>query len=147
MRVLALALSVVLLAGCQSAAERQADLERRAEERAARAREYIDDLATRVGTSATVLQNEMATCDPSSDDGLDLIYALRVEIDASAPDRLRGEIADHFEAEGWEVRRDSDDSDSQRVRIRFLKPPYSMGADISVEHGVASVGGSGGCVD
>lgn len=144
---LAAVVAVVLLAaGCTSAEEREQELQQRAEARAALARGLIDDLAAAVGTDLEVRQDVLTACVPGDDDsGLDLIYMLHVRVEAGAVDRVRGEIADRYEADGWTIRRDPSD-DGGEVSTRFIRGTFSMGANISEESGRASVGGSGGCV-
>src|SRR5690606_32034679 len=105
------------------------------------------DLAGRVGTAPEVVQDEMGDCVPGQEDsGIDLSYTVHVAVEAGAADRLRGEIADHFAAEGWEVKVDPVDPANQVVSIRFAKDTFTMGAKVSEKSGRAAVGGSGGCV-
>ena len=141
----ALMLCGIVLAGCGK--EDDMDRQERAEVRAEQARAHIDDLAARLGTDPQVVQDEMGDCVPGQEDsGLDASYTVHVTIDAGAAERLRGEIADHFAAEGWEVKRDPQDSDGDEVSVRFAKDTFTMGANLSESAGKAAVGGSGGCV-
>ncbi|GAA3546436.1 hypothetical protein AFL01nite_28090 [Aeromicrobium flavum] len=143
--VVALMLCGIVLAGCGK--EDDMELQERAEARAAKARGFVDDLAARVGTAPEVVQDEMGDCVPGREDsGIDLSYTVRVAVDDGAADRLRGEISDHFAAEGWEVKVDPVDPENQVVSVRFAKDTFTMGAKISESDGRASVGGSGGCV-
>jgi len=146
-RLLALGLAVLVLAGCQSDAEREADLERRVEERAAQSRELIDDLAARVGTSPEVRQDEVADCVPGQDDsGRQPTYTVGVTIHPDAVARLTGEIADDLAADGWTVKRDPVDPENKVVSVRFAKDVFTMGVRISEETKVATVGGSSECI-
>jgi len=119
----------------------------RAQARAAEARAYVDDLASRVGTAPQVVQDEMGPCVPGRDDsGIDLSYTVHVTVDETAAERLRGEVAEHFAAEGWEVKVDPVDPERRTVSVRFARDTFTMGANISEAAGRAAVGGSGGCV-
>lgn len=128
--------------GCQGGEDM--DIAQRAEDRAAEARGHIDDLADRLGPDKEVLTDDIGPCEPGDDEGLDLVYSLRVPVDPGAADLLRGEIADELESEGWAVRRDADQG--EEVSVRFLRGTFSMGAIVDESAGLASVSGSGGCV-
>ena len=142
---LASLLVALAAAGCSSDEQRQMDLQERAEARAAEARAYIDELAAAVGSDPEVRQDVLTSCVPGDDDsGLDLIYTLHVTVAPGTIDRVRGEIADRFEADGWTIRRDPSDRDE--VSTRFLKGTFSIGANVNEKVGKAAVGGSGGCV-
>lgn len=141
--VLALSLLVVS-AGCRDGEEKQMDLQQRAEARAAEARAYVDELAALVGADPEVRQDDLTECELGGSGGLDLIYSLRVTVEPGTAERVRGEIADRYEADGWTVRRDPVDGDE--VSTRFLKGTFAIGANVNERVGVASVGGSGGCV-
>lgn len=143
-RVVALVALLVLVNGCTQ--EDDMDLQERAEARAVEARSHIDDLAARIGAEPPeVRQDKLTDCVPGQEDsGLDLVYTLRVAVDPGAADRLRGEIADHFESEGWQVKRDPDSGTV--VSVRFQKDTFTIGAKVSEADGQATVGGSGGCV-
>ncbi|MFS0886875.1 hypothetical protein [Aeromicrobium sp. 179-A 4D2 NHS] len=134
----------VLVAGCGK--EDDMTVQERAEARAAQARAHIDDLASRVGSAPQVVQDELASCDPSTDEGLDLIYVVHLTADDGSVERLQGEVADHFAAEGWEVERAPGDRERRIVSVRFAKDTFTMGAEISERTGRAVVSGSGGCV-
>jgi len=134
----------VLIAACGK--EDDMTVQERAEARAAQARAHIDDLASRVGTAPQVVQDELASCDPSTDEGLDLIYVVHLTADDDSPARLEGEVADHFAAEGWEVKRDAGDPGRGIVGVRFAKDTFTMGAEVSERTGKVVVSGSGGCV-
>lgn len=144
--IIGLALCATVLTGCgkeEDGMERQ----ERAEARAAETRTHVDDLAARVGTAPQVAQDEIGDCVPGQDDsGLNPSYTVHVTIDDTSVARLTGEVADHFEAEGWTVKRDPVDPENQIVSVRFAKGEFTMGAKISEETGRAAVGGSGGCV-
>jgi len=143
--VVALMLCGIVLTGCGK--EDDMDLQERAEARAAEARTYVDDLAARVGTDPEVVQDELGDCVPGQEDsGIDLSYAVHVTVDDTAAERLRGEIADHFAAEGWDVKPDPADPAKDEVSVRFAKGPFTMGANISTTAGRAAVSGTGGCV-
>ena len=133
-----------LIAACGK--EDDMTVQERAEARAAQARAHIDDLASRVGSAPQVVQDELASCDPSTDEGLDLIYVVHLTADDGSVERLQGEVADHFAAQGWEVKRDSVDPERKTVSVRFAKDTFTMGAEISQTAGKVVVGGSGGCV-
>ena len=123
------------------------ELHERAEARAAESRAYIDDIASRVGTNPDVVEDEMLDCVPGQDDsGIDPSYTVHLQVDDGAGERLRGEIADHFAAQGWEVTRDPIDPVKKQVSVRFAKDPFTMVAKVSNSSGRAAVGGSGGCV-
>lgn len=128
--------------GCQGGEDM--DIKQRAEARAVEAREHIDGLADQLGSGKAVLQDDIGPCEPGDDSGLDLVYVLRVPVEPGAADRLRGEIADALEADGWTVRRDADQGNE--VSVRFLRDTFSMGAVVDESVGFASVSGSGGCV-
>lgn len=139
-----LALVLVAVSGCQK--ESGMDLQERAEARAAEARGYIDDLAERVGSDPDVRQDVLTDCVPGQEaSGLDLAYTLHVRVEAGTADRLSGEIADHFEADGWIVKRDPVGDDGA-VSVRFQRGTFTMGANVSEADGRAAVSGSGGCV-
>lgn len=141
-----LALCAMILAGCGKE-EDGMELQERAEARAAQSRTNVDELATLVGTSPTVAQDEMADCVPGDEDsGLEHLYTVHVTADDTTPERLNGEIADRYEAEGWTVKRDSVDPQNQVVSVRFAKDGFNLGVKFSAETGRATVGGSGGCV-
>lgn len=104
-------------------------------------RAFIDDLAAAVGTDPEVRQDTITDCVPGRrDSGKDLIYIVHVTVDGTAIDRLRTQIADRFEADGWVVKRDADAS------VRFQRGSSTIGATIFPDQGLAAVSGSGGCV-
>jgi len=142
--IVAIVVGGVLIAGCGK--EDDMTVRERAEARAEQARAHIDDLASRVGTAPQVVQDELASCDPSTEDGLDLIYIVHLTADDGSVERLQGEIADHFSAEGWEVEPAPGDRERQIVSVRFAKDTFTMGAEISERTGKVVVSGSGGCV-
>jgi hypothetical protein len=145
--LVALMLCGIVLAGCGKEDGDDMELQERAEARATQARGHVDDLAGRVGTAPQVVQDELGDCVPGQEDsGIDLSYTVHVTVDEGAAERLRGEIADHFAAEGWEVKTDPVDPQNQVVSVRFAKDTFTMGAKVSQESGRAAVGGSGGCV-
>lgn len=139
-----LVLVLVAVSGCDK--ESGMELQERAEARAAEARGYIDELARQVGSDPEVRQDVLTDCVPGQEDsGLDLIYTLHVTVEVGTADRLRGEIADHFEADGWTVKRDPVGDDGA-VSVRFQKGTFTMGANVSEDVRWAAVSGSGGCV-
>ncbi|MBC9226744.1 hypothetical protein GL325_10435 [Aeromicrobium sp. 636] len=143
--LVALMLCGIALSGCGK--EDDMDLQDRAEARAVEARAHVDDLAQRLGTDPEVVQDEITTCVPGQDDsGLDLIYTVHVTTGVDAAERLPGDIAEHFAAEGWQVKRDHREPGSDEVSLRFTKGTFTMGANLNTSNGRAAVGGSGGCV-
>ena len=142
--IMAIVVCGVLIAGCGK--EDDMTVRERAEARAEQARRHIDDLASRVGTAPQVVQDELASCDPSTDEGLDLIYIVHLTADDGSVERLQGEVAEHFAADGWEVERAPGDRERQIVSVRFAKDTFTMGAEISERTGKVVVSGSGGCV-
>ena len=134
--------ALVFASGCQRGEEM--DISQSAEARAVEARGQVDGLADRLGSGREVLIDDIGPCQPGDDEGLDLVYSLRVPVEPGAADRLRGEIADELESDGWTVRRDADEG--SEVSVRFLRGTFSMGAIVDESVGLASVGGSGGCV-
>lgn len=144
--LIALAICAVVLSSCGKE-EDGMELEQRAEARAAELRTHVDDLAGRIGTDPEVKQDEKADCVPGQEDsGLNPTYTVHVSTDDTSVARLTGDVADHFAAEGWTVKRDPVNADNGQVNVRFAKGEFSMGARISEKSGRASVGGSGGCV-
>ncbi len=144
--LVALAICGALLSGCGKE-EDGMEQQERAEARAAQTRAHIDDLAARVGTAPQVVQDEIGDCVPGQEDsGLNPTYTVHVTTDDTSVDRLTGEVADHFAAEGWTVKRDPVDPEDGEVSVRFAKEEFNMGAQISEKAGRAAVGGSGGCV-
>lgn len=143
--LVALMLCGIVLSGCGKEDDMQ--LRDRAEARATEARAHIDDLAARVGTDPEVVQDELGECVPGQEDsGLDLSYTVHVTVDDGAAERLRGEIAEHYEAQGWKVTRDPQDPADDEVSVRFAKDTFTMGANLSPSASRAAVAGSGGCV-
>ena len=144
--LISLALCALVLSGC---GKQEDDMERqeRAEARATEARGYIDDLASRVGTSPQVVQDELLDCVPGQEDsGIDLSYTVHVTVKDGAADRLRGEVAEHFASQGWEVKPGTRDPDGDSVSVLFAKDTFTMAANVSESAGRAAVIGSGGCV-
>lgn len=144
--LISLALCALVLSGC---GKQEDDMERqeRAEARATEARGYIDDLASRVGTSPQVVQDELLDCVPGQDDsGIDLSYTVHVTVRDGAADRLRGEVAEHFAGQGWEVKPGTSDPEGGSVSVRFAKDTFTMAANVNESTGRAAVIGSGGCV-
>lgn len=134
--------AILAVTGCGK--EDEMDLQERAEARAAEARTHIDDLAALVGETTEILMDELTTCIPGQDDsGIDLVYKLGVDTEGD-PEQIITDVSDQMEKKGWRVVRDPDgDGD---VSARFGKDGFSMGARISTRSGLATVGGTGGCV-
>lgn len=138
--VASLALAFILTAACgEPSEEERAEMTKRAEQLAAEARAEIDALAARLGTHPVVQQDALVNCEFGQDDsGKYLLYAVDVTIQPGTFDRLKGEIADAYAADGWTVRQEDDGA-------RFLKDRTSLGAHVYEDIGLAAVGGSGGC--
>lgn len=129
------------MTGCS---EDEVQLQERAEARAAEARAHVDDLAARVGPTTEVLTDELIDCIPGQEDsGIDLVYQLGVDTEGD-PEQIISDVSDLMTDEGWKVKRDPDSNGS--VKVRFSKDGFSMGARISTTSGLATVSGSGGCV-
>ncbi len=144
--LIAIAACALVLSGC-SKEEDGMELEQRAEARAVELRALVDDLASRVGTDPEVKQDAKPYCEPGQEDsGLNPTYTVHVSTDDTSAARLTGEVADQLEADGWTVKRDPVDRETQEVRVRFAKGEFNLGVLISQEAARASVGGSGGCV-
>lgn len=142
--LVSLVLCGTVLSGC--AKEDDMDLQERAEARAAQARVHIDDLAARLGTAPQVVKDDLGDCVPGQDDsGIDLSYVVHVTVSEGAGDRLRGEISEHFAAEGWTVKAGTEGPEDS-FRILFSKDTFTMSANVSEANGRAAVVGSGGCV-
>ncbi|MBC9226743.1 hypothetical protein GL325_10430 [Aeromicrobium sp. 636] len=134
----------VSLSGC---GESGSELEKRAQGRAAELRTHVDDLAARVGTNPEVKQDATPYCVPGQEDsGLNPTYTVHVATDDTSVGRLTSDVADQLEADGWTVKRDPVDTETQEVGVRFAKGEFNLGVLINQEAGRASVGGSGGCV-
>lgn len=143
--VLATAIIALTIAGCGKEDGMESD--KQVQERAVALRTHIDDLAERVGTAPQVVQDEVGDCVPGDEDsGSEPTYTVHVTVDEGTADRLRGEIAEHFDARGWQVKHDPVDPGDREVTVRFAKGPFTMGASVNETAGRASVGGSGGCV-
>lgn len=138
----AMLVALIFASGCQRGEDM--DIAQRAEARAVEARGYVDDLADQLGSDKEVLADDIGPCEPGDDEGLDLVYSLRVPVEPGSADRLRGEIADGLESDGWTVRRDADQG--SEVSVRFLRGIFSMGAIVDESAGLASASGSSGCV-
>ena len=144
------------LGGCTVGEGGPGDDQLSAVEAAQKAREQIDELAAMVGTSAEVTQDEMTSCygpfGEIDESRSTLFYGLHVQVTPEVLDRLYGEIADHYEAEGWRVveHRDRDrvDPDDSTIgTVSFHKDGYNMGVSIFRDTTVASVGGSSPCAE
>jgi hypothetical protein len=134
------------LGGCGDGKESDMDQQERAEQRAVQTRAEVDDLVDRIGgTGVEVTEDGFEDCDPQDPDaGLLHNYGVRFTVGDDAIARLRGEVADALEADGWTVRRD--EPGNGEVSVRFLKGEASMGAIVSTQTPNATAGGSGGCV-
>ena len=136
------ALTVLLtsLTACTSS-EEPAVPDRDIETVAAEARTLIDELAGKVGQSPEVQQDTITDCVPGDrDSGKDLIYNVRVTVEPGTLDRVRSEVAEEYEQDGWDVRpRGSDNT-------VFRKGQVTMGVTVFEDKGLAAVSGSGGCV-
>ena len=108
---------------------------------AAEARTLIDELAGRVGQDPEVQQDTITDCVPGDrDSGKDLIYNVRVTVEPGTLDRVRSDVAEEYEQDGWDVRpRGSDNT-------VFRKGQVTMGVTVFEDKGLAAVSGSGGCV-
>jgi hypothetical protein len=109
---------------------------------AAQARADIDALAALLGTSPEVRQDVISDCIPGNDtSGKTLDYAVRVQVEAGTLRRLKTEVAEQYEADGWQVKLDPGTNS-----VRFAKGSETMGARVFEDRGSAVVSGSGGCV-
>lgn len=148
MRTLAIVLAaLVALGGCDSGKGDDMDVQKRAEAEAVKTREYVDDLVERLGgTGAKVVGDDIIDCDPQRPEaGLLHNYTVRFTAPEDAETRLKGEVADALEADGWTVRRDPDTE--REISVRFLRDGRSMGAKLAVESDGATAGGSSGCIN
>lgn len=139
-----LAVSLAGTAACNGSEDSGMSVEERANEQAVEVRQQVDDLAALVGSNPQVRQDEIGACEPGDDEGLLLSYYVGVDVEPGSAERIRGEVAERYEAEGWTIRRDP--PANGEVSTRFLKGTFSLGAHINEEVGKATVGGSGGCV-
>lgn len=137
-RVLVFAAVALTLSSCTDDPE---ETMKSQEEVATAARAEVDALAARLGTNPVVKQDVLTDCVPGNNDsGKELIYTLHIEVEPGALDRLKGEIAHEYEANGWTVRQDSDGAS-------FDKDETSIGSIADNNDTVASVFGSGACVE
>lgn len=140
--VLTMVAALLLMTACNE--EDEMGLQERAEERAAEARAHVDDLANRVGETGEVLMDELTDCVPGQEDsGIDLVYKLRVQTEGD-PEQLLDDVSGQMASEGWQVKRDPPADGT--VSARFGKDGFSMSARVSTSSGLATVSGSGGCV-
>lgn len=140
--VLTMVAALLLMTACNE--EDEMGLQERAEERAAEARAHVDDLANRVGETGEVLMDELTDCVPGQEDsGIDLVYKLRVQTEGD-PEQLLDDVSGQMASEGWQVKRDP--AADGTVSARFGKDGFSMSARVSTSSGLATVSGSGGCV-
>jgi hypothetical protein len=134
--------ALLLTTGCTE--EDGMDLQQRAEARAAEARVHVDDLANRVGETREVLMDELTDCVPGQEDsGIDLVYKLRVQTEGD-PEQLLDDVSGQMAGEGWEITRDP--AGDGTVSARFGKDGFSMSTRVSTSSGLATISGSGGCV-
>ena len=132
----------MLLTACNE--EDDMGLQERAEERAAQARAHVDDLARRVGQDPEIRMDELTDCIPGQEDsGIDLVYIVRVQTVGDS-ERVLDDVSNQMASEGWRVVRDPDSGGT--VKARFGKDGFSMGARISTSSGLATISGTGGCV-
>lgn len=135
-------MALLMATGCGK--EDEMKLQERAEARAAEARAHIDDLAARVGQTTEVLMDELIDCIPGQDDsGIDLIYQLGVDTEGD-PEQIIDAVVEDMAGAGWDARRRP--TDPGTVVALFAKDGFSMSARISTESGLATITGSGGCV-
>ncbi|WP_332667408.1 hypothetical protein [Aeromicrobium sp.] len=139
-------LVAAVLGGCQGDKENDMDVQQRAEAAAEKNRQHVDDLVERLGgVGAKVVGDDIIDCDPQDPDaGLLHNYTVRFTAPEGAETRLKGEVADALEAEGWTVRRDPDTE--REISLRFLRDGTSLGAKLAVHSDGATAGGSSGCV-
>jgi hypothetical protein len=146
-RTLAIVLAaMVALGGCDSGKGDDMDVKDRAEAAAAKNRQHVDDLVERLGgTEVKVVGDDIIDCDPQHPDaGLLHNYTVRFTAPKDAASRLKGEVADALEGDGWTVRRDPDTE--REISVRFLRGEASLGASLAVGSDGATAGGSTGCV-
>jgi hypothetical protein len=146
-RTLAIVLAaLVALGGCDGSKGDSMDVQERAEAAAVKNRQHVDDLVERIGgLGAKVVGDDIIDCDPQDPDaGLLHNYSVRFTAPEGAEARLKGEVADALEAEGWTVRRDPDTE--REISVRFLRDGTSLGASLAVESDGGTAGGSSGCI-
>ncbi len=141
-RLLALT-TIISLALTACGKEEPMDDTRTVQSVATEARRDIDALAAKVGRDPQVRQDTVTDCVPGrKGSGRMLDYVVAVTVDDDVATRLRGEIADELARDGWRVTVDSPTS------VRFAKGEATMGVKLSQQgRSVATVGGSGGCVE
>ncbi len=137
--------ALMVVTACDGGQEGEMGVKERAADRAVEVRATVDALAALLGTRPEVKQDELIPCEPGDRESLEPVYIVHVPIEAGTLDRVRGEIADRYAADGWTVRRDAANGDS--VSTRFLKGSSTVGVRVNEAVGNAVVGGSGGCVD
>lgn len=135
-RIGLLLLALIVLVGCS----KETDMEE-AERVADEARSEIRALAALVGPRIEIQHDQLLECTPGDEDsGRILSFAILVKADPDTQDRVRGEVADRYRADGWTVSpRGSDDT-------AFRKGSTTMSVAMGPDGTTASVGGSGGCV-
>lgn len=97
-----------------------------------------------VGSEREVKQDTLGPCGLGGEEGLSLSYIVHVVVEPGTSERLEVEIADRYEADGWDVRRDP--PSGNEVSVRFIKDGYSIGARVDETVKRAAVLGSMGCV-
>lgn len=114
-QVVGVLLTICALTACTNGDPKGTSVNEEAEallkQRVDRVRDTVDGLAQRLeGEDVQVLREVVTDCIPGREDlGRSLIYSLRMTVPPGTLDRLRGEIADKYEAEGWKANRNRRD--------------------------------------
>ncbi len=140
-RLLISALLVVglLASGCGDSPEDIAERQKRAEQGAVIMRAEVDAFARAIGTAPETQQDTLQFCELFIESsGLSLSYILHVKIDPGTLDRVKTDVAEEWEKEGWAVEQLSNGIQLQRGHAAMIAFVYE---DI----GRASVLGSTGC--
>ena len=134
-RLIALAVGAALLTSCTS---KESDMAM-TDEVADQTRSTIDALAADVGRVTEVQMDTVTACVPGDDSsGEELVYALALEVEPGTLERVRGEIADRYRADGWEVYPRGSENTA------FRRDGMTVGATVRAD-GTARVSGSSGC--